>query len=60
MDVNNNKTHSFEDIMESRGQTRLFKVVSIGHDLDKQEAETIIAATEKFLATHKNDIDDTL
>ena len=55
-----NTVQSFEDILENRGQTRLFKVVTIGHELDKQETGAIIAATEKFLATRKNDMDDTL
>ena len=34
--------------------------VTIGHELDNQEAEFLITATEKFLAKNKNDIDDTL
>lgn len=55
-----NTVQSFEDILEEKGQTRLFKVVTIGHELDKQETVAIIAATEKFLATRKNDMDDTL
>lgn len=60
MAVEDNKIISFEDVLENRGQTRLFKVVTLGHELDNQEAEFIITATEKYLATHKNDIDDTL
>ena len=50
----------FEDILENRGQTRLFKVVTLGHELDNQEAEFLITATEKYLSTHKNDIDENL
>lgn len=60
MDKQLNNNRSFEDILEEKGQTRLFKVVTIGHELDKQETGAIIAATEKFLATRKNDMDDTL
>lgn len=55
-----NTVQSFEDILENRGQTRLFKVVTLGHELDNQEAEFLITATEKYLSTHKNDIDETL
>lgn len=55
-----NTVQSFEDILENRGQTRLFKVVTIGHELDNQEAEFLITATEKYLSTHKNDIDENL
>lgn len=55
-----NTVQSFEDILENRGQTRLFKVVALGHELDNQEAEFLITATEKYLSTHKNDIDENL
>lgn len=55
-----NTVQSFEDILENRGQTRLFKVVTLGHKLDNQEAEFLITATEKYLSTHKNDIDENL
>jgi hypothetical protein len=55
-----NTVQSFEDILENRGQTRLFKVVTLGHELDNQEAEFLITATEKYLSTHKNDIDENL
>lgn len=55
-----NTVQSFEDILENRGQTRLFKVFTFGHELDNQEAEFLITATEKYLSTHKNDIDETL
>lgn len=41
-----NTVQSFEDILENRGQTRLFKVVTLGHELDNQEAEFLITATE--------------
>ncbi len=58
--LNDDNIRSFEDILENRGQTRLFKVVTIGHELDNQEAEFLITATEKYLSTHKNDIDETL
>ena len=37
-----NTVQSFEDILENRGQTRLFKVVTLGHELDNQEAEFLI------------------
>lgn len=43
-----NTVQSFEDILENRGQTRLFKVVTLGHELDNQEAEFLITATEKI------------
>ncbi len=52
------ENQSFEDVLENRGQTRLF--VTIGHELDNQEAEFLITATEKYLSTHKNDIDENL
>lgn len=55
-----NTVQSFEDILENRGQTRLFKVVTLGHELDNQEAEFLITATEKYLSTHKNNIDENL
>ncbi len=55
-----NTVQSFEDILENRGQTRLFKVVTLGHELDNHEAEFLITATEKYLSTHKNDIDENL
>ena len=38
----------------------MFKIVTLGHELDNQEAEFIITATEKLLAKNKNDIDETL
>ncbi len=58
--LNDNNIRSFEDVLENRGQTRLFNVVTIGHELDNQEAEFLITATEKLLAKNKNDIDETL
>ncbi len=55
-----NTVQSFEDVLENRGQTRLFKIVTLGHELDNHEAEFLITATEKLLAKNKNDIDETL
>ena len=58
--LNDNNIRSFEDVLENRGQTRLFKIVTLGHELDNHEAEFLITATEKLLAKNKNDIDETL
>lgn len=51
---------SFEDILEEKGQTCLFKYVTLGKDLDNDEINYIMKATDKIIAENQNDIDDTL
>lgn len=60
MNFENYSEKSFEDILEDKGQTRLFKLITLDKELDEHEADIIIATTEKFLAENKNDVDDTL
>ena len=60
MNFENNSEKSFEDILEDKGQTRLFNLITLDKELDEHEADIIIATTEKFLAENKNDVDDTL
>ena len=50
----------FENILENRGQAKLFKYVALGKDLDNDEITTIIKATDKIISKNKNDIDETL
>lgn len=56
--VNNNQ--SFEDILENRGQARLFKIVTLGKDLDDDELDNIMKATDKIISKGGYDIDETL
>ena len=50
----------FEDILENRGQTRLFKIVTLGKDLDDDELDNIIKATDKIISKGGYKIDETL
>lgn len=50
----------FEDILENRGQTKLFKYITLGKDLDDDEIDNIMKATDKIISKGKNDIDETL
>lgn len=56
--VNNNQ--SFEDILENRGQTRLFKIVTLDKNLDDDELDNIMKATDKIISKGGYDIDETL
>lgn len=56
--VNNNQ--SFEDILENRGQTRLFKIVTLGKNLDDDELDNIMKATDKIISKGGYEIDETL
>ena len=50
----------FENIFEYRGQTKLFKYITLGKDLDDDEIVNIMKATDKIISKGKNDIDETL
>lgn len=50
----------FENILENRGQTKLFKYITLGKDLDDDEIDNIMKATDKIISKGKNDIDETL
>lgn len=56
--INNNQ--SFEDILENRGQTRLFKIVTLDKNLDDDELDNITKATDKIISKGGYDIDETL
>lgn len=56
--VNNNQ--SFEDILENRGQTRLFKIVTFDKNFDDDELDNIMKATDKIISKGGYDIDETL
>lgn len=56
--INNNQ--SFEDILENRGQTRLFTIVTLGKDLDDDELDNIMKATDKIISKGGYEIDETL
>lgn len=56
--VNNNQ--SFEDILENRGQTRLFKIVTLDKNLDDDELDNIMKATDKIISKGGHEIDETL
>lgn len=56
--VNNNQ--SFEDILENRGQTRLFKIVTLDKNFDDDELDNIMKATDKIISKGGYDIDETL
>lgn len=49
----------FEDILENRGQTRLFKIVTLDKNFD-DELDNIMKATDKIISKGKNYIDETL
>lgn len=50
----------FEDILENRGQTKLFKYVTIGKNFDDDELDNIIKATDKIISKGGYEIDETL
>ena len=50
----------FEDILENRGQTKLFKYVTICKKFDDDELDFIMKTTDKIISEGKNDIDETL
>ena len=50
----------FEDILENRGQTKLFKYVTPDKDLDDDELDNIIKATDKINSKGGYNIDETL
>lgn len=50
----------FEDILENRGQTRLFKIVTLDKNFDDDELDNIMKATDKIISKGKNYIDETL
>lgn len=59
-EFNVNNSQSFEDILENRGQTRLFKIVTFDKNFDDDELDNIMKATDKIISKNKNDIDETL
>ena len=50
----------FENILENRGQTKLFKYVTLGKDLDDDEIDNIMKATDKIISEGGYNIDETL
>ena len=48
-EFNVNNSQSFEDILENRGQTRLFKIVTLDKNLDDDERDNIMKATDKII-----------
>lgn len=59
-EFNVNNSQSFEDILENRGQTRLFKIVTLDKNLDDNELDNIMKATDKIISKGGYDIDETL
>lgn len=57
---NVNNSQSFEDILENRGQTRLFKIVTLDKNFDDDELDNIMKATDKIISIGGYDIDETL
>ena len=57
---NVNNSQSFEDILENRGQTRLFKIVTLDKNFDDHELDNIMKATDKIISKGGYDIDETL
>ena len=55
-----NTVQSFEDILENRGQTRLFKIVTLDKNFDDDELDNIMKATDKIISKGGYDIDETL
>ena len=58
LNINNNQ--SFEDILENRGQTRLFKIVTLDRNFDDDELDNIMKATDKIISKGGYEIDETL
>lgn len=50
----------FENILENRGQTKLFKYITLGKDLDDDEIDNIMKATDKIISEGGYNIDETL
>lgn len=59
-EFNVNNSQSFEDILENRGQTRLFKIVTLDKNLDDDELDNIMKATDKIISKGGYDIDENL
>ena len=57
---NVNNSQSFEDILENRGQTRLFKIVTLDKNFDNDELDNIMKATDKKISKGGYDIDEIL
>lgn len=50
----------FENILKNRGQTKLFKYVTLGKDFDDDELDNIMKATDKIISEGGYNIDETL
>lgn len=59
-EFNVNNSQSFEDILENRGQTRLFKIVNFDKNFDDDKLDNIMKATDKIISKGGYDIDETL
>lgn len=59
-EFNVNNSQSFEDILENRGQTRLFKIVTLDKNFDDDELDNIMKATDKIISKGRYDIDEIL
>ena len=59
-EFNVNNSQSFEDILENRGQTRLFKIVTLDKNFDDDELDNIMKATDKIISKGGYDIDEIL
>ena len=59
-EFNVNNSQSFEDILENRGQTRLFKIVNFDKNFDDDKFDNIMKATDKIISKGGYDIDETL
>ncbi len=59
-EFNVNNSQSFEDILENRGQTRLFKIFTLDKNFDDDELDNIMKATDKIISKGGYDIDETL
>lgn len=59
-EFNVNNSQSFEDILENRGQTRLFKIVTLDKNLDDDELNNIMKATDKIISKGGYNIDENL
>ena len=59
-EFNVNNSQSFEDILEKRGHPRLFKIYTLDKNLDDDELDNIMKATDKIISKGGYDIDETL
>lgn len=50
----------FENIKKNRGQTKLFKYITLGKDLDDDEIDNIMKATDKIISEGGYNIDENL